>query len=801
MERFKKHFLAIIILPGSLLVLFYPVLFGGKVMLSSDMVDILTLPYSAGYHTFDIHNHYEADALLQYYPYKALTKSAWERGELTYWNPLILCGYPQSSETMATNYDPFNIILLAGKMPGSYHWQIVLQLLWSGIGMYLFLLVLRRTPLSATLFATAYMLNGMFIGLLLHRWLVGSFCWLPFTLAAIYRFRSENERTKRRLFFAGAAITLACGMMGGNLQTSVFLLIVVTAIGVFWSDEGFVKKITFTGGIIITAFALSLVMWLPTLELFWQVVFNGGSIHSSSIHSSYTLVNRLWTIPLLFSFLMPQLTGAPIPLLKLANAYSIDFSGSIAFIPLLAGLMGIVYYFRTKELRVYVILALAAIIIPIATPLYAFLYHRFFIVFFFASLVLGSRIVDSWRTGTFPWKSLRKWFIISCLIYGFLLLVLLAVNIYVSLHPEAAMEKLKSFALSAVEGTKSGNIFHDWMIYRCEHFFAHYSLLKPEMYIPLLCIGAGLALIYLLKYNDHKKATFAVSGFVCITLLQLISAARWWLPFVDPLQYPAYPKTALTSLLQRDTGGYRISSPSVPPKEQFVLVNNLNIMYGIPDTRGFESLIPRSYATFQEHWKNPDTVNFRLLGLFHTGYMLTDTQTFHDSAVELIMDSVVKVYRIKNPLPRAFVTNRFEKVSSDSEAVRKMEEESFDGSRVLLHADTVASVPPDSIITSARIVVSENNRITMNVQSSERAFLVVTDTYYPGWKCTVNGQETEIVRANYCMRAIQIPKGDSHVEFSYAPESARAGEWASSGSLLILLAICFIKKREHAAAI
>jgi uncharacterized membrane protein YfhO len=65
---------------------------------------------------------------------------------------------------------------------------------------------------------------------------------------------------------------------------------------------------------------------------------------------------------------------------------------------------------------------------------------------------------------------------------------------------------------------------------------------------------------------------------------------------------------------------------------------------------------------------------------------------------------------------------------------------------------------------------------------------VFSDIYYPyGWKAYVDGKETEIMKANYILRAIKIPQGQHKIEFKFHPDSFyKGGSIAMICSLLIL---------------
>lgn len=56
--------------------------------------------------------------------------------------------------------------------------------------------------------------------------------------------------------------------------------------------------------------------------------------------------------------------------------------------------------------------------------------------------------------------------------------------------------------------------------------------------------------------------------------------------------------------------------------------------------------------------------------------------------------------------------------------------------------------------------------------NAQDGLAVFSDIYYPaGWNAYIDGQKTPIFRANYLLRAIQVPKGDHEVEFRFEPKT------------------------------
>ncbi|HXI18934.1 MAG TPA: YfhO family protein, partial [Chloroflexota bacterium] len=91
------------------------------------------------------------------------------------------------------------------------------------------------------------------------------------------------------------------------------------------------------------------------------------------------------------------------------------------------------------------------------------------------------------------------------------------------------------------------------------------------------------------------------------------------------------------------------------------------------------------------------------------------------------------------------------------------------------------------------ILAAEPEQMRMAVEARQPAMLFLGDVFYPGWRAYVDGQETQIYRANYIFRAIFVPAGQHSVEFVYRPRSFRLGllvtlgaTAATIGALLLL---------------
>lgn len=82
---------------------------------------------------------------------------------------------------------------------------------------------------------------------------------------------------------------------------------------------------------------------------------------------------------------------------------------------------------------------------------------------------------------------------------------------------------------------------------------------------------------------------------------------------------------------------------------------------------------------------------------------------------------------------------------------------------------------------------------------------VFSEIYYPiGWKATIDGREAPILRANYVLRALNVPAGKHLIEFSFDPPAYVAGNAITSIFSWVVLLVLIgsigvsLRKRDNA---
>ena len=106
---------------------------------------------------------------------------------------------------------------------------------------------------------------------------------------------------------------------------------------------------------------------------------------------------------------------------------------------------------------------------------------------------------------------------------------------------------------------------------------------------------------------------------------------------------------------------------------------------------------------------------------------------------------------------------------------------------VLELQDCTGDLPGGSEGT-ARILAEFAGRVDVAASVKDGGWLVLSDTYFPGWSATVDGEPAEILPAQGVFRAVWVPAGEHLVQFVYRPWSFAIGAVVTGLCLLSALA-------------
>jgi len=89
-----------------------------------------------------------------------------------------------------------------------------------------------------------------------------------------------------------------------------------------------------------------------------------------------------------------------------------------------------------------------------------------------------------------------------------------------------------------------------------------------------------------------------------------------------------------------------------------------------------------------------------------------------------------------------------------------------------------------------------DNVMEVESETTEPAFLVTSDVFYPGWRAKVDGAPTPLFQTDYALRGVSVPAGRHVVRFEFHPSSLFYGACISSLSLLVLVGCAFWLARQ-----
>ena len=93
-------------------------------------------------------------------------------------------------------------------------------------------------------------------------------------------------------------------------------------------------------------------------------------------------------------------------------------------------------------------------------------------------------------------------------------------------------------------------------------------------------------------------------------------------------------------------------------------------------------------------------------------------------------------------------------------------------------------------LSVVRLTAYEPNQLTYEVESGKGGVVVFSEVYYPGWTATIDGEEHELGRVDYVLRALQVKPGKHEVVLSFFPKSIDRTEtiaYVAYGVLLLIL--------------
>ena len=351
----------------------------------------------------------------------------------------------------------------------------------------------------------------------------------------------------------------------------------------------------------------------------------------------------------------------------------------------------------------------------------------------------------------------------------------------------------------------------------------------------LFLLGAGIVLrvsrcpIYLPRKLGRRPVWEALA--VILLLVDLVAFGAGFNPAVDPELLKYTPP--VVTFLRQDTGLWRFST--FDPHGRKTFNANAGMFYDLQDVRGYDSLFPAQYARYMS-WIEPQnellynriapftqfsSLDSPLTDLLNVKYIITEEEIPLPKYKLVYQDESVFVYENLGVAPRAFtLPAQATLVAPDVESIGEIIQQYDPRFYAIVEQDFVANIPypmgtPTPATPQAQTIGDyQRNEVVIETTVNGPTWLVLTDTYFPGWKAFVRPlgaeeneeREVAIARVAGNFRGVLLEgddlAGGALVRFKYSPNSVKVGAFVSflAGMVVIFLAVVWVWRqvyREH----
>lgn len=321
--------------------------------------------------------------------------------------------------------------------------------------------------------------------------------------------------------------------------------------------------------------------------------------------------------------------------------------------------------------------------------------------------------------------------------------------------------------------------------------------------------GAGLVLLVLSRRIPRQLAVAALVALVAADLLTMDAGYNPQIPLAEA----SPPTPPALGYVQSQIGHQRVSGTLLSTAVD--LQANLAERFGLRDVGSYNFPKTSRWADLwgaygqstgdQNDWDSELPKAQAALDAFAVSYVLPPAATRGPSWLEPVYNQVQGgqlVLRNPTALPRAWVAYEWRKAHGQLNAATM----TAASSTAQLHRSPVLEGVP--MLTSAgraapsaaTFLADRNEFVSLRVDAKRAGYLVLDDSYYPGWQASVDGRSAKIVPADENFRAVAVGPGLHTVDFRYRPASFRFGALISIVSavgLLAALIVLLVRRRRR----
>ena len=254
---------------------------------------------------------------------------------------------------------------------------------------------------------------------------------------------------------------------------------------------------------------------------------------------------------------------------------------------------------------------------------------------------------------------------------------------------------------------------------------------------------------------------------LALVLFELGNVTDYWLPNMADRAHNLYlAKMAAPADLAR-----YIKAQGEPARFTY---DDQEIPYNIGDWYGIEAFNAYAASVPASLWAH-DVFSPRVQDILGIRYYLGKTPARPEQREVFHGQAGVNIFENPRAFPRVWSVHQSRKVAGEKQARDLLADPGFDARNGVF---LIAENPP-RLATCAGEDVSmprhTPNYVRIDAQMQCRGMVILTDTWFPGWRATVDGKRAKIERAYGMVRGVVVEPGNHVVEMRYRPVSVYLG--------------------------
>ncbi|GHT55719.1 membrane protein [Bacteroidia bacterium] len=311
-----------------------------------------------------------------------------------------------------------------------------------------------------------------------------------------------------------------------------------------------------------------------------------------------------------------------------------------------------------------------------------------------------------------------------------------------------------------------------------------------------ILLAGGLIFFFLQMKNKKTGATVLGVGLLVLITIDLWTVDKRYLndkSYSKQQVHETYPKTPADEFILQDTSpSYRVLNLTEDPFQ------GTNTSYFHKSIGGYHAAKLRRYQ---------ELINHRIMGEINTIYATFQAAKSVDS-LHLIflktptlnmLNTKYLIYQpeqppLVNPYAdgNAWFVDEVKFAANANQEIDALNtinplktaviDEKFAG-------QVLKNIPPNDSISSIKLLEYKPNILKYESNTPTEKIAVFSEIYYDhGWKVFVDGKQTDYYRADWTLRAMNVPAGNHTIEFRFEPDTYfRLNMIGSISSLIVLL--------------